>query len=75
MKNTHLIYYKTEDGNEAIEINYDRLYHDHYTKEGVKRWCLGAANDRIEEFFVRRNHVKITKSKFDKLVEKYANQD
>ena len=75
MKKKNLIYYKSEDGNEAVAIDYVDLYHDYYTVNGRKRMCLGAATDRIEAFLIRRKYNKITKAQFEKKLEKYAEQD
>ncbi len=72
MKKNNLIYYKSEDENEVVRIDYDGLWHDYYTVNGRKRMCLGAATDRIEAFLIRRKYTKISKSQFDKKLEKYG---
>ena len=69
MKKARLHYYRSDDKSTYIEINYDKLYHDHYTKDGVKRWLLGSDTDRIEAFLKGRGHVKINKAQFDKFRE------
>jgi hypothetical protein len=75
MKKKNLIYYKSENGNEVVAIDYTDLYHDYYSVGGRKRMCLGAATDRIEAFLIRRKYSKITKLQFEKKLEKYAEQD
>lgn len=75
MKKKNLIYYKSEDGKEAVAIDYVELYHDYHTINGRKRMCLGAATDRIEAFLIRRKYSKITKAQFEKKLEVYAEQN
>lgn len=69
MKKKRLHYYRSADKTIYVEIDYDKLFHDHYTKEGKKRWLLGADTDRIESFLTGRGYTKITKAQHDKFRE------
>jgi hypothetical protein len=62
-------YYRSADKTIYVEIDYDRLFHDHYSQEGKKRWLLGADTDRIETFLSGRGYVKINKAQHDKFRE------
>lgn len=62
-------YYRSSDKTIYVEIDYDKLFHDHYSQEGKKRWLLGADTDRIEAFLKGRGYVKINKAQHDKFRE------
>ena len=49
MKKIKLMYYKSADGNEICEVDYNELKVRYYDKAGNYRYrLLGAVNDRIE---------------------------
>jgi len=66
-------YYRNAKSTEVVEIDYNLLRHDYYSKEGMKRMLLGSYLDRIQEFLIRKDWVKINVVTFSKLKESYDN--
>jgi hypothetical protein len=67
-------YYRNEKSTEAVEIDYNLLRHDYYSKQGMRRMLLGSYLDRIQEFLLRKGWVKINVTTFTKLKDGYDNQ-
>ena len=72
MKKNKPKYYKSPNSMEVVEIDYDTLRHDYYSKEGFTRRLLGSFTDRIEAGLLRKEYKKINKGQFDKMLETYA---
>ena len=72
MKKNKPKYYRSPDSKEAVEVDYDTLRHDYYSKEGLTRRLLGSFTDRIEAGLLRKEYKKINKGQFDKMLETYA---
>jgi hypothetical protein len=60
---------------EAVEIDYDLLHHDYYSKEGMTRRLLGSYTDRIEAGLLRKEYKKINKVQFEKFLEKLTHDN
>ena len=73
MKKNKPKYYRSSNSLEAVEIDYDTLRHDYYSKEGLTRRLLGSFTDRIEAGLLRKEYKKINKAQFDKMLDTYAN--
>lgn len=74
-KKISLKYYRNPDSTEVVEIDYNELNQDYYTKTGKRRWLLGSAEDRIEAYLLRKNWVKINVATFNKLLEKFKQDE
>jgi hypothetical protein len=72
MKKNKPKYYRSPNSMEAVEIDYELLHHDYYSKEGMLRRLLGSYTDRIEASLLRKEYKKINKAQFDKMLETYA---
>jgi hypothetical protein len=72
MKKNKPKYYRSPNSMEAVEIDYELLHHDYYSKEGMSRRLLGSYTDRIEASLLRKEYKKINKAQFDKMLETYA---
>ena len=72
MKKNKPKYYRSPNSMEAVEIDYELLHHDYYSKEGMSRRLLGSYTDRIEASLLRKEYKKINKIQFDKMLETYA---
>ena len=72
MKKNKPKYYRSPNSMEAVEIDYELLHHDYYSKEGMSRRLLGSYTDRIEASLIRKEYKKINKAQFDKMLETYA---
>lgn len=72
MKKNKPKYYRSPNSMEAVEIDYELLHHDYYSKEGMNRRLLGSYTDRIEASLLRKEYKKINKAQFDKILETYA---
>lgn len=72
MKKNKPKYYRSPNNMEAVEIDYELLHHDYYSKEGMSRRLLGSYTDRIEASLLRKEYKKINKIQFDKMLETYA---
>ena len=77
MKKQNINRYKSKDGAEVVEINYDTLNHDYYSKQwvGKRRQLLGSYMDRLEDRLRRHEWKRITKSQFDKALEKFTHDN
>lgn len=64
-------YYKSSDGLFAVKINYNNLCYDHYSLNKIEHRLLGAVDDRIEAYFIRKNYTKITIKEFDTLISQF----
>jgi len=73
MKKISNKYFRNESSTEVIEVDYNLLRYDIYSKDGVERRLLGSYLDRIQEFLVRKGWVKVTITTFTKLKESYDN--
>jgi hypothetical protein len=75
MKKPNINRYKSKDGTEIVEINYDKLHYDYYSSkwEGNKHYLLGSYMDRLEDRLRRHEWKRITKAQFDKIFEKFTN--
>lgn len=74
-KKISLKYYRNPESTEIVEIDYNLLNQDYYTKAGKRRWLLGSAEDRIEAYLLRKNWVKINVAAFNKLLEKFKEDE
>lgn len=72
MKKISNKYFRNEKSTEIIEVDYNKLNYDIYSKDGVERRLLGSYLDRIQEFLVRKGWVKVTITTFTKLKESYG---
>lgn len=72
MKKNKPKYYRSPNSMEVVEIDYELLHHDYYSKEGMNRRLLGSYTDRIEASLLRKEYKKINKAQFDKILETYA---
>lgn len=72
MKKNKPKYYRSPNSMEAVEIDYELLHHDYYSKQGMSRRLLGSYTDRIEASLLRKEYKKINKAQFDKMLETYA---
>ena len=77
MKKPNINRYKSKDGAEVVEINYDTLNHDYYSKNwvGKRRQLLGSYMDRLEDRLRRHEWKRITKSQFEKALEKFTHDN
>jgi len=75
MKKNRPKYYRSANSAEAVEIDYDALHHDYYSKEGMNRRLLGSYTDRIEASLLRKDYKKINRIQFEKMLDKYASPD
>lgn len=77
MKKPNINRYKSKDGLEVVEINYDTLNHDYYSKQwkGRRRQLLGSYMDRLEDRLRRDEWKRITKSQFEKALEKFTHDN
>lgn len=77
MKKPNINRYKSKDGLEVVEINYDTLNHDYYSKQwnGKRRQLLGSYMDRLEDRLRRDEWKRITKSQFEKALEKFTHDN
>lgn len=66
-KKISLKYYRNPESTEVVEIDYNELNQDYYTKAGKRRWLLGSAEDRIEAYLLRKNWIKVNITTFNKL--------
>lgn len=77
MKKPNINRYKSKDGTEIVEINYDTLNHDYYSKQwkGRRRQLLGSYMDRLEDRLRRHEWKRINKSQFEKALEKLTHDN
>ena len=66
MKKNKPKYYRSSNSLEAVEIDYDTLRHDYYSKEGLTRRLLGSFTDRIEAGLLRKEYKKINTNLINK---------
>ena len=66
-----LFYYKEESNLFAVKIDYNKLYYEVYSLNHIEKRLLGAENDRIEAYFMRKKYIKITEKEFIKLLNQY----
>lgn len=64
-------FYKSNDNTFAVKIDYNNLCYDHYSFETTEHRLLGAVNDRIEAYFIRKKYIKITEKEFNVLLTQF----
>jgi hypothetical protein len=70
-KKIKLFYYKEESNLFAVKIDYNQLFYEVYSLNHIEKRLLGAENDRIEAYFMRKKYIKITEKEFIKLLTQY----
>ena len=64
-------FYKSNDNTFAVKIDYNNLFYEHYSFQNIERRLLGAVNDRIEAYFIRKKYFKITEKEFNVLLTQF----